>query len=178
MRTVIVHSTILLTVFFVSFSIKGFGQTKHVQLIPLAVGNYWIYSTSNKFHPLDTIKIIGTRVIDGDTAYVFNNHEMMFERNDSIYNFQTQRIGIPFKCLEYFPSEKYLEYTIVIGGDVLGRRTVSKIKRPYKLNGKEYSNCFKFSSLDNHQIICMGVGILRSETNTVIRTLIEYQVKE
>src|ERR1041385_3301091 len=92
-------------------------KQKETMLIPLAIGNYWIYSTNNTLHPFDTLRIVGTKIIDGDTAFLYNDGELIFERNDSFYDYQTQRIGSTFKCFQYFPSDKKLDYSISVGGD-------------------------------------------------------------
>jgi hypothetical protein len=172
---------IILTLIIVHVCLETSAQTeKREQLIPLAIGNYWIYSTSSKSQPLDTLIIIGTRIINGDTAFEFNNGELMLDRNDSVYNYQSERIGIPFKCFLYFPFDKRTEYVIVVGGDVLNRRTASKIKGSYKLNGKEYSNCYQFEDSWESEIttICRGVGILKFERKGYVRTLVEYKLAE
>jgi hypothetical protein len=172
---------IILTLIIVIVGFETTAQTqKRVQLIPLAIGNYWIYSTSSKSQPFDTLIIIGTRIINNDTAFEFNNGELMLDRIDSIYNYQSERIGIPFKCFQYFPFDKRTEYVIVVGGDVLNRRTASKIKGSYKLNGKEYSNCYEFKDSWESDIttICRGIGILKYERKGYVRTLVDYHVAE
>jgi len=172
---------IILTLIVAHVGLETTAQSeKRVQLIPLAIGNYWIYSTSSKYHPFDTLIIIGTRIIDGDTVFVYNNGQLIFERNDSVFEFQYQNAEFPFKCFEYFPFDKRTDYGIIVGGDAYSIRSASRIKRLYKLNGKEYSNCYYFEDgwTSATTIICRGIGILKSELNNYGRTLVEYHVAE
>jgi len=171
-------------IIFVTVGFNTFAQTeKHIAFIPLAIGNYWIYSTTSKSHPFDTLRIVGIKVIDGDSAFLFDNGSLMFERNDSVFDYQSQWESGLFKCFQYFPSDKELYYSIFVGGDVIIGRAVSKIQGQYKLNGIEYSNCYKFldgyQGVSNNEIICRGIGIIRTEREDgYVRTLVEYKVTE
>lgn len=131
--------------------------------IPMKVGNYWVYA-SDKQNKLDTVKIVEKIMIGSDSAYVYNTGAHWMEKNDSVYLFQTQRTRIEFPTLQYFPHEQYLEYSVIIGGDILGKRNVDKLKKPCAINGKTYTGCYQFedTSRDGKKtvIISKGVGII------------------
>lgn len=174
------YLTNLLLLAFFPFTISGQTQKPMRYFIPMNVGNYWVYS-SDKEKKLDTIKIIKTKVIGRDMAYVYNTSASWMERNDSVFLFQSQRTQSEFPCLEYFPYEGYLEYPIIIGGDSGGRRSVEKLKKAYVVNGKPYSDCYKF---EDHQadgnktvIISKGVGIIEISDPTRKLTLVDYYVQ-
>lgn len=158
------------------------GQAKKPMryFIPMQVGNYWIYS-SDKDTKLDTVKIVGTKAVNENTAYVYSDNSSWMERNDSVFRFQSQRRGIEFPCLEYFPYDGYREYQIIIGGDVMGRRSVEKLKKPYVINGKPYSDCYKFEDgqTDGNEtvIISKGVGIIEISGPTRKLQLVDYKTQ-
>jgi hypothetical protein len=147
-------------------------------LIPLALGNHWIYYNNNREDKYDTLEIVDTKIINGDTAFVFNNGQLMSERNDSVYDFQSDRPGIPFKCLEYFPSEETIEFARVVRGDAIDRRMVSKLKRPFKLLGLECTNCYEYSDSDLYVVICRGIGIVQIKSANNTSTLMDYLLIE
>jgi hypothetical protein len=151
--------------------VNGYSQESvknHTQFIPYSVGNYWVYESDNDSNKIDTVKITGVKIINGDTAYQFNNRGYMRERNDTICSYQSQWSSGLFPCLEFFPSEKETQFRIMIGGDVSRGRTVIKINGSYLVNGKEYFNCYKFSQLLEGPIdiiISYGIGIIATEHN-------------
>jgi hypothetical protein len=69
----------------------------------------------------------------------------------------------------------------MMGGDVLVHRTVEKLEGSYKVNGKEYFNCYEFKSKSEngfyYEIISRGIGIIESRMNDRIRSLIAYKIK-
>src|SRR4051812_35580296 len=71
---------LLLSVLFVNVGLHTNAQTeKRTAFFPLAVGNYWIYSNTVRYHPFDTLKIIGTKIIQGDTVFLYSNGQMMVQ---------------------------------------------------------------------------------------------------
>jgi hypothetical protein len=172
---------LLIIISFISFHFALSGQTnskKASQFIPLKVGNYWVYATSGNQKP-DTIKISKKKIIGTDTAYYYNGNFWM-EKNDTVYEFQSQRNGYEFPTEQYFPSDKKIEYGILIGGDAYSPRTVEKIKGTYKVNGKEYPNCYEFSEkIDGGYaitIISKGIGIIEIKTPDRVVSLLEYKI--
>jgi hypothetical protein len=160
----ILKKVILFFVLCAGFSVQGqtiVDKAGHIPLIPLKVGNYWIYSNSNHLDKNDTIRVIRTKEVGLYTAYVFDG-ELVMESGDTIYNFQYGQIrdSPPFRCREYCPSEKENTYNIVIGGDMLGHRSVTKIYGLYKVNNKEYRDCYEFNDGMKRVVISRGIGII------------------
>jgi hypothetical protein len=153
-----------------------FANLKQEQLIPLAVGNYWIYYNSDRNPQYDTLKIINTQIINGDTAFLYNNGGLIYERNDSVFDYQSQRTGKTFKCLAYFPSEQTVEFTRVVGGDAFSRRMIYKLKKPFKLSGFECSNCYEYSDPDLKVTVCRGIGIVEIKSPYNTSTLIDHLI--
>ena len=155
-----------------------FAQT--TQFIPLKVGNYWVYSNSDHPNKLDTVKVSDKEIVGSDTAYHYNGNLWM-ERNDTAFTFQSQRNGSSFPCIEYFPSDKSITYNIMIGGDVLGYRSVRKIEGEYKSSGVKYSNCYEYKQMHEdgygYVIISAGIGIIESHNAKQIVTLVGYHIK-
>jgi hypothetical protein len=179
------NTTITIITFLLSINFALYGQTinnkKNIsQFFPLKVGNYWVYSYSNYPDKIDTIKITNKKIMGLDTAYIYNSN-LWLERNDTIYEFQSQRNGYTFPTIQYFPSDKETEYGAMIGGDVLGLRTVKKLEGSYKVNGKEYFNCYEFKGKSENGfyyiIISQGIGIIETRIHDRIRSLIEYKIE-
>jgi len=177
--------TITIITFLLSINFALYGQTINnkkntPQFFPLKVGNYWVYSYSNHPGKIDTIKITKKKILGLDTAYFYNSN-LWLERNDTIYEFQSQRIGYSFPTIQYFPSDKETEFGAMMGGDVLGLRTVKKLEGSYKVNGKEYFDCYEFKGKSEngfyHIVISRGIGIIESGMHNRIRTLIDYKIE-
>ena len=68
-----------------------------------------------------------------------------------------------------------------MGGDALIPRTVEKLEGSYKVNGKEYFNCYIFKTKSEHGfyyvIISRGIGIIESGMNDRHTSLIDYKVE-
>jgi hypothetical protein len=146
------------------------------QLIPLKVGNYWVYSYSDQPNKPDTIIITKRKIIGSDTAYYYSG-KLLMERNDTIYELNESE----YPAVEYFPSDEETDYKIVSGTNITVRRTVTKLEKAYKVKGKLYSNCYQFvERMGNgfsYTIISMGIGIIEIETPYQIISLINYKVK-
>jgi hypothetical protein len=150
------------------------------QFIPLEIGNYWVYSSSEYPHRSDTIKITREKIIGSETGYYYNGN-LWLERNDTLFEFQSQRNGYEFPTVQYFPSDKTITYQIVVGGDVLSHRTVTKLRSSYKVKGKEYKNCYEFTQkMDGGNeviIISYGIGIIEIRTPYRTTYLIDHKIK-
>ncbi|MDQ3047352.1 MAG: hypothetical protein M3R27_07370 [Bacteroidota bacterium] len=181
MKTIL---SISICVLFLGIPFTSVGQSTSIsstQLIPLTIGNYWVYSNSDDAEKFDTVKITRTKIIRTDTGYYYNGN-LWLERNDSVYEFQSQRSGSIFPTLQYFSSDKPVEYGIVIGGDVLSRRSVTKLKAPYTVKGKEYLNCYEFAERREKgyvfTIISKGIGIIEIRSPERTRSLTEYKIED
>jgi hypothetical protein len=179
------NSAITIIACLLSINISLYGQTKDnkkisSQFFPLKVGNYWVYSYSNHPGKIDTIKITKKKILNPDTAFFYNDY-LWLERNDTVYEFQSQRSGYSFPTIQFFPSEKETEFGAMMGGDVLIPRTVEKLEGPYKVNGKEYFNCYIFKTKSEngfyYDIISRGVGIIESGRDDRHSSLIDSKVE-
>jgi hypothetical protein len=173
----------IFTIFLTFTTISHFAQDKiisHSQFIPLKIGNYWVYSSTDHLGKSDTVKITKTKIIGKDTAYNYNGN-FFLERNDTIYDFQSQWNGFEFPTIQYFPSDEEREFSISIGGDVLSRRKVKKLENPYRVKGKEYNNCYKFTERiengDAYTIISYGIGIIEISSPGKIIMLTDYKIE-
>jgi hypothetical protein len=150
------------------------------QFFPLKLGNYWVYSYSNHPGKIDTIKITKNKILGLDTAYYYNSY-LWFERNDTVYEFQSQRSGYSFPTIQFFPSEKETEFGAMMGGEQLIPRTVEKLEGSYKVNGKDFYNCYIFKTKSEngfyYDIISRGIGLIESGGNGRHVSLIDYKVE-
>jgi hypothetical protein len=173
------HITLLLCIPFALFAQTKNPSKSGSQFIPLKVGNYWVYSSSRHPDKKDTVKVTGKKVIGSDTAFVIGE-TLWMERNDTIYDFQTQRTRVSFPCPQYFPSEEEKEYGIMYWGDAAGFRIVRKLEDPYTVNGKEYFNCYEFKtkiqSGFSYTTISYGIGIIETKSPNVTTSLIDFKV--
>jgi hypothetical protein len=96
----------------------------------------------------------------------------------TVFDFQPNRGAGFCTSLIYFPSEEYVMYHHLDGCDAASIRFASKIKGSYVVNGKEYFNCYKFTSSgkDANIIISYGVGVIFEESPGYERTLLEYKL--
>jgi hypothetical protein len=171
-----------LILFFLASQLLVFAQVtknnvRNTSLLPLKMGNYWVYSSSQA-DKKDTIKIIKTKIIGSDTAYYFKQ-SLMLVKNDTVFEFQLYGNGNPVPSVQYFPAEVDMNYTILVGGDAVAGRSVKKLKAPYKVNGKEYLDCYEFSDklFNKTTIFARGVGIIEMRYPDQIISLIDYRIK-
>ena len=181
---------VILNIFIIALLVSinfAIGQTTNIikdnsQFFPMNVGNYWVYSNSH--YPnrnIDTIKITKKETIGSDIGYLYNMGFLM-ERNDSVFQFQNKRNGTLYISLLYFPSDKLIRYALLYAGDTLCWRTMTKLKDSYKVKGKEYFNCYKFTQVfqgnDESIIISRGIGIIEFKlAKKEDRLLIDYKIE-
>jgi hypothetical protein len=151
---------------------------KSASLLPLAKGNYWVYSSSQSPDKTDTIKITQNKIIGSDTAYYFKE-KLLLVKNDTIFEFQPQRNGNDVANVQYFRSDTDVDYRILVGGDAWAGRSVKKLKAPYKVNGKEYSDCYEFTDklFGKTTVMSKGVGIIEMKYPDQTIFLVDYKIK-
>lgn len=169
-------------IFFLTSQLTLFAQlpksdAQNTSLLPLKIGNYWVYVSSQAPDKKDTIKIVKTKIIGSDTCYYFKQ-SLMLVKNDTVFEFQLQGNGNPVASVQYFPAVD-MKYTILVGGDAIAGRSVKKLKAPYKVNGKEYQNCYEFSDklFNKTTIFAAGVGIIEMRYPDQTISLVAYKVK-
>jgi hypothetical protein len=168
-------------IFFLASQLLFFAQTpksntRNSSLLPLKIGNYWVYSSSQAPDKKDTIKITRNRIIGSDTCYYFKQ-SLMLVKNDTVFEFQLQGNGNPVVSIQYFPAVD-MNYTILVGGDAIAGRSVKRLKAPYKVNGKEYLNCYEFSDklFNKTTIFAAGVGIIEMRYPDQTIFLVGYKI--
>jgi hypothetical protein len=169
---------LLLVIHLMVFAQIPKSNPRNTCLLPLKKGNYWVYSSSQEPDKRDTIKIARTKIIGVDTCYYFKQ-SLMLVKNDTVFEFQPQRNGNPVASVQYFPSEVDMNYTILVGGDAMAGRSVKKLKTPYNVNGKEYSDCYEFSDklFNKTTIFAAGVGIIEMRYPDQIISLIACKIR-
>jgi hypothetical protein len=152
-------------------------NVRNSSLLPLKKGNYWVYSSSQAPDKRDTIKITRTKIIGSDTCYYFKQ-SLMLVKHDTVFEFQLQGNGNAVASVQYFPAEVDMNFTIPVGGDAMAGRSVKKLKIPYKVNGKEYLNCYEFSDklFNKTTIFATGVGIIEMRYPDQIISLVGYKI--
>jgi hypothetical protein len=152
-------------------------NTKSNALLPLKIGDYWVYSSSQSPAKYDTVMITQKKIIGSDTAYYFNSALMMI-KNDTVFEFQPQRNGIEKASVQYFSSETEVNYRILVGGDAWAGRSVRKLKEPYKIKGKEYTNCYEFKDMlyNKVTVFSKGIGIIEMKYPDQIISLVDYKI--
>lgn len=175
------HKSLYLILLFLAIGFKIPAQVKKVtgntSLLPLKMGNYWVYTSSQSPEKRDTVEITRNKVVGMDTAYYFNNTLMMV-KNDTVFEFQPQRNGTGLPSVQYFPSETDANYPILVGGDAWAGRSVKKIKQPYKVKGKEYNNCYEFRDViyNKSTVFSKGIGIIEMRYPDQTISLVEYKI--
>ena len=165
----------------VSNTLVGQTNKKTSSFIPLKTGNYWVYALSDDPNKLDTVKITETKIVnDTDTGYYYDGN-LWVVKNDSVFQYQSHRGGTEFRTLQYFPSKSSKIYKVVVQGDILGQRKVSKLKKPYVVKGKKYTNCYRFTQVtpnaDEVITISKGIGIIEIKNSTRTRSLVSYKIQ-
>lgn len=151
---------------------------KKTSILPLAMGNYWVYSSSQSPDKLDTVRVIKNKIVGTDTGYYFNQAVLMV-KNDTIFELQSERNGHAVTSVQYFPSDTDVNYKIVVGGDAWTGRSVKKITGPYKVNGKEYAECYAFTDklFGKTTIMARGVGVIEMKYPDQTVSLVKYKIK-
>ncbi|MBK9729953.1 MAG: hypothetical protein IPO83_01485 [Chitinophagaceae bacterium] len=160
-------------------------------ILPLSMGNYWVYRdsvfTDGQLTTVsnDTDKIVSTEDWNGKTTYVFADGKEWFQSGDTIYQLGRQRTGFKFPSPVMMPTEKESNFNYVFGGDVVIQKTIVKLLSCNDAKWKS-STCYKISdSCEGYQIVAYGIGIIREKTsecfsgknNYSTRTLIDMQVR-
>ncbi|MFI5135822.1 MAG: hypothetical protein ACHQD9_08220, partial [Chitinophagales bacterium] len=126
-------------------------QTKsslHNGMLPLAIGNEWIYidsvteegkliSVSN-----DTLRIEKISSFENATTYLFNDGREMMVRGDTLFQLVLQRGGSKFPTVVFYPSETESSFNYAFGGDVVVQRTVNRMSDCPK-SAWSNSKCYK-----------------------------------
>jgi hypothetical protein len=147
-------------------------------LLPLKMGNYWVYSSSQSPEKQDTVKIAKNKIIGKDTNYYFNQ-ALLEEKKDTIFEIQLQPNGSGISTVQYFSSETDVNYKVLVGGDAWAGRSVKKLKGPYTVNGKKYTDCYEFTDklYNKSTVFSKGVGIIEMKYPDQTISLIDYKVK-
>lgn len=161
---------------------------KSGSVLPMAVGNQWIYNDSvflqGKINEIvfDTLTILKTGNQNGKTTFIFSDGKELSQSGDTIFQWVSQRSGMRFPTTLFIKSENELSYNYMFGGDVIMERTVSKMKScDSKI--KEAVNCYVVKDRCNAEtIFSEGIGIVRERTTDcfggeksyTIRTLIKF----
>ena len=167
-------------------------------LVPLAVGNEWIYLDSvfenGKLISVtnDTDRILNSSTFEGKTTYIFSDGREMLLKGDSLFQIVSQRSGVKFPTPVFLPTETETKFNYAYGGDVVRQQTVALMKDcpirkdSFGKNSWNSSKCFRITDYCNSETIFgFGVGVLRekkidcafSEKNYSIRTLIAVKFK-
>lgn len=161
-------------------------------IVPLAVGNYWVYRDSVftdgqlTLVTNDTDKIVSTEKWNGKTTFIFNEGREWYESGDTIYQLSRQRSGTKFPSPVMMAVEKEATFNYVFGGDVVIQKTI--IKLPDCPGGNwNATGCFKiFDSCEGYMIVGYGIGVIREKSSACLaeksnystRTLIDMHVKQ
>jgi hypothetical protein len=155
-------------------------------LLPLSVGNTWIYrdsvvedgklvSVSN-----DTLRIEKKSSFENSDTYLFSDGKEIMQRGDTLFQIVSQRGGYKFPTMIFYPSETASSFNYAFGGDVVMQRTVSRLPACRK-NDFNISRCYKVSDSCGGEIsFGVGVGVYREKAtdcsspskNYTIKTLI------
>lgn len=135
---------------------------------PLAVGNYWVYQSVAEPTLSDTVKVIRQKKINEELVFELSDGQLLFEKNDTVYAMQAQRSGYLFPTIQYFPSEKQLTYDVVVGGDVVSSRTVSKPVTRCRVLNHDYNDCYRYEQSGEYgrdfHIISRGIGFIEKRS--------------
>ena len=160
-------------------------------LLPLAMGNEWIYRDSvfenGKLISVmnDTDRIAQASTFEGRTTYIFSDGREMMLKGDSLFQLVRQRSGLKFPTPVFLPTETETKFNYAFGGDVVKQQTVTVIKECPK-NSWSISKCFRITDTCNSEVIFgYGVGVLRekkmdcssSGKNYSVRTLLRVNFK-
>jgi len=161
-------------------------KTNSPSLLPLAIGNEWIYRDSvyenGKLISVtnDTDRITSTSTFEGKITYIFSDGREMLLKDDSLFQLVQQRSRVKFPTPVFLSTETEIKFNYAYGGDVVKQQTVTMMKDCLK-NSWNVSKCFRITDNCNSEAIFgYGVGVLRekkvdctsSGKNYSVRTLI------
>ncbi len=160
-------------------------------IVPLSVGNYWIYRDSVftdgqlTLVTNDTDKIVSTASWNDKTTFIFDEGKEWYQSNDTVYQLSRQRTGVKFPSPVMMVVAQEGTFNYVFGGDVVMQKTI--VRLPDCPAGQWHSPaCFKISdSCEGYMMISYGIGIIREKSsecfagskNYSTRTLIEVHLK-
>ncbi len=169
----------------------GQGAEASAELIPLAVGNEWIYRDSifenDKLTmiKMDTDRIMSASVFNGGATYHFSDGREVMLSGDTLFELVRQRSGVKFTTPSIIAAETETRFNYAFGGDVLKPRTVKKsICAPNSLGAER---CYIMTDdCGNETLIGHGIGIFREKKvqcgalpgDFMIRTLIGLKLKK
>lgn len=152
-------------------------------LLPLKVGNEWIYRDSvveeGKLVSVvvDTLLIEKTSSFENSTTYLFSDGKEIMQRGDTLFQIVSQRGGYKFPTMLFYPSETESSFNYAFGGDVVIQRTVNRLSA-CKKNDFNISRCYKVSDSCSGEILFgYGVGIYREKTTDCSSPSKNYTVK-
>jgi len=184
-------SGIFISVLFLKEPACQSNSSKESGVLPLAVGNEWIYLDSvtedGKLVSVspDTLRIERTSSLENKTTYIFNDGKEMMVRGDTLFQLAMQRGGAKFPTTVFYPSESESSYNYMFGGDVAVQRTVSRMSGCPK-NAWNGSKCYRVTDSCHGEIIFIyGIGIYREKLtqcaspakNFTVKTLVSVKFK-
>ena len=165
-------------------------KVKDAGLIPLAIGNTWIYLDSvyeegklSKVY-MDTDRVVKTGKYENFTTYIFNDGDEVMVKGDTLFELVSQRSGMKFPTIMFLPSETKLEYNYAFGGDVVTQRTVMPAESCPEAISK-ISRCYTVTDACRSQsIFATGIGFIyekntdcfKTDQNYWVRTLIAAEI--
>jgi hypothetical protein len=172
---------------FLCISCKKDDNKSSKQIIPLSVGNQWVYKYYNSEKDAqvrDTI-IIGTAFKEGDYQvyqfsdddYTFGEHSLFYKGND-LWGYEISRGIVSAKIL--VTQKKTLNSQIF--SEEGHTRTVVSLNEKVNVPAGTF-NCYKLKDeWDNetyilYSWICDGIGVIKYQTDTQIRELVSYTIK-
>jgi hypothetical protein len=172
---------------FLCISCKKDDNKSSKQIIPLSVGNQWVYKYYNSEKEalvMDTI-IIESTFEDGgyqvyqfsDDDYTFGEHSLFYKGSD-LWGYEIPS-GIATATI-LVPQKKTLNSQIL--NDDGHIRTVVSLNEKISVPAGTFS-CYKLKDeLDNETYIlytwiCDGIGVVKYQTETKTRELVSYKIK-
>ena len=138
-------------------------------LIPLSVGNEWIYRDTVVEDgnivsvSMDTLRIEKTSSLDNNTTFVLSDGKEIMQRGDTLFQIVSQRGGYKFPTPLFYPSETESSFNYAFGGDVVMRRTVNRNINCPK-NEWTITKCYTVKDDCKGETIFMyGLGIYREK---------------
>jgi hypothetical protein len=145
-------------------------KTFAIAILPMAVGNQWIYLDSVFLQGklmktnFDTLRILKSGNQNGAATFIFSDGKELSENGDTIFQWVSQRSGVKFPTTYFIKSEDELKYNYVFGGDVIMERTVSRMKNCISKDC-EGSACYTVKDRCNAEtVFATGIGVMRERT--------------
>lgn len=138
-------------------------------LVPLAVGNFWVYAdstfTEGRLAAVsnDTDKIVSTGEWNGKTTFVFNDGREWYAGGDTIYQLSRQRTGTKFPSPVMMATETAATFNYVFGGDVVMQKTIEKLQVCPEVKWQS-AVCYKITDhCEGYQVVAAGIGMVREK---------------